>query len=353
MSRTLNSSVIGTQGLVYSSPTHRNLVRTNYWLDSVVNRSMSDVYRGVSVGVADMPAFASEKGLGSPIALADTSTFVAGSACVFRVNLNNLNQFPDCYRFDSLEEFEVRYPVHFSIGSLVKLTLPSSAILQLLNGNAAFKLLCDTDYLPCGLEALGSGIIGFMEFEFFKASCCPSGTFICKALQFPSPFAYSPLLMADFPAQVELPEYPSVLKDRYGCEVRRTHIHTEDTLPSNWLWEILLENGLDNPRAILFKEHDRFERITFHKEEIKSLPSTIFSDGQSETLTFYESDDKYRISSNTFSKFVVIFHEPDSDFSKFNIKHPLFLAPDLTPCSLDNLGWETSFLSNGGIGYAV
>ncbi len=48
MSRTLNNSVIGTQGCIYRHPALRNLDRTNYCLDSMVIRPQSDVNRGIN-----------------------------------------------------------------------------------------------------------------------------------------------------------------------------------------------------------------------------------------------------------------------------------------------------------------
>ena len=293
MLRANNQTIIGTQGCVYQHPTLRNLDRTNYCLDSMVNRPQSDVNRGVSVGIACMSAFTFEQSPGSSVALADTSTLVADSAGVSWVNFNNLNLFSDSYAFDGREQLEVGYSVDLSVGFLVELAPPGPAILQLLDGDATVELLCQSDYLPSCLEALGLGEIGFVGFQLSQALSAPMRTLVSDALQFASSFIDTPLFVTDFPSHIELPEYPAILDNRYGCKVRRTHIHTEDTLPSNWFWKVFLENGLDNPRAILFKEYDGLEVPPIFEEGTEPLPPTILSDWQGEPFAFNQGDSEY------------------------------------------------------------
>ena len=93
MSRTLNNSVIGTQGCVYRHPTLRNLVRTNYWLDSMVNRPQSDVDRSISVGITGMSTLTFEQEMSWSVVPADTTTFVTSLAGVSGVHFNHFNLF--------------------------------------------------------------------------------------------------------------------------------------------------------------------------------------------------------------------------------------------------------------------
>ncbi len=353
MSRTLNNPVIGTQGCIYRHPTLRNLDRINYCLDSMAIRPQSDVDRGIPVGIAGVTATTFEQCLCLSVEFADTSTLIASFACIFGVNLNNLNLFSDGYVFDGGEQFEVRYSVDLPVGFFVELPSLGSTISELLNGDTAVELFCQSYNLPCSLEALGSGIVGFISFDFSQTLPRLMRTPVSNALQFAPPFVYSPLFMADFPSQIELLKYPSILNNGYSCQVRRTNIYTQDTFPSNWFREVLPENGLNYPITVLFKEHNRLKYPAIVKERDKSLPSAILSDWQSEPPTFDKSDDKHRVFPFSLAKPVISFSKADSNFFELNIKHLLFLAPDLTPCGLDNLRRETSFFANRGIRYAM
>lgn len=354
MLRANNQTIIGRQRSVYSDPTLRNLIRTNYCLDSmVINRPQRDVYRGISVSIASMSAFALEQGLGWSVVLADTSAFVTGSACVSGIDFCDFNMFPDCYAFDCREQFEVRYSVDLSIGFLVELTSPSPAILQFFNGNTAVISFGYSDYFPCGLEALGLGEVGLIRLKFDQTLLRPMRTFVSNTLQFASPFTNIPLFVADFPSQIELSEYPIVLYDRYCHQVRRTDINTQNTLSSNWFWKVFLENGLDNPITILFKKHNGFEIPSVFEEGTEPLPTTIFFDWDSKPFAFDDGCNKHWIATFGVSEPVIPFSQPDSDFVELNIKHPLFLTPDFPSCSLDNLCRESSLFTNRGVGYAM
>lgn len=353
MLRANNQTIIGTQGSVYSDPTLRILVRTNYWLDSMVNRPQSDVNGSISVGITSVSTFASKQSLCGSVVFADTPTFVTSSAGVSGINFNHFNLFSDSKGLDGREQLEIGYSVDLPVGFFVELPFLSPAILQLLDSYATAELFGYSNYLPRSLEALGSGEVGFVGFQFGYALFCSVRASVCNALQFASPFTNTPLFMADFPSQIELTEYPIFLDNRYGCQSRRPDIHTKNILSPNWFWKVLLENGLDYPRTVLFKKHNGFEIPSVFEEGIKPLPSTVFSDWQGKSLAFDKSSHEHWVISLGLAEPVIPFGQPYADFSEFNIKHSLFLAPDLTPCSLDNLGGESCFLSDRGVGYAM
>lgn len=354
MLRANNQTIIGTQGCVYRYPTLRNLIRTNYCLDSMaVNRPQSDIDRGISISIASMSAPASEQCVNWSVTLADASAFVTGLTGVSGIDFNNFNLFPNCYASDCGEQLEIRYSVDLPVGFLVELTFQSPAIMQFLNGNATVEMFCQSDYLPCGLEALGLGEVGFVVFQLGQALFCPVRTLICNALQSFSLFTNIPLFIADFPSQIELSEYSSIMDNGNCCQVRRTDINTQNILSSDWFWKVFLENSLDNPRTILFKKHNGFEIPTIFEEGIESLPTTILFDGQSEPFSFNQSNSKHWIASFGLVKPIIPFSQSYSDFLKFNIKHPFFLTPDFSSCSLDNLGRESSYFTDRGVGYAM
>ena len=345
-----DTNFIGMQGWVYSHPTLRNLVRTN---DSMVNRPQSDVHGSISVSIANMSAFAFEQCLGGSVALTDTSTFVASSACVSGVNFYNFNLFPDGDCLYGREQLEIGYSVDLPICFSVELASSSPAVFQFFNGDATVELFGYSDYFPSNLEALGFGVIALIGFKFSQILPCSMRTFVSNTLQFVSPFINDSLFIGDFPSQIELLEYSAILDDAYGCQGRRPDIYAKNTLSSNWFWEVLLENDLDYPRTVLFKKHDRLEIPSIFEEGIESLPATILFYRQSKATAFNQSNSKHWIIPLSLAEFIISFGETNSDFFKFNIKHPFFLVPDFTSCSLNNLSRESSLFTNRGVGYAM
>ncbi len=289
------TTFIGTQECVYGHPTSRRLALKQHLL---FGRSAGYVNRANSVSVSNEAAANTSEELASinAISFINHSTRAASPAGVARVDCCDGDSLNQANAFESETEFLVRESLNYLVQSLRP---PDHG--SLLEPVKVFKrdsgpvFFSEPDDLPSYFVAPVSDEIALLPPHFLEGFGCSSASGVSQGPEVRTPCGKPFLPVGDVLAKIKL--FPDFVVEGVvnsdGCQAPASNVNTYEVV-GNGLGRLdVLFDGRPN-HATLVNNAGTSPAIS--DEGVESLPSTVLSDWEKDTLAWLEAQGKHGVS---------------------------------------------------------